>query len=202
MTITLTPLGFTLSSSLRRQALALLCALPLLLAACSRMPRVSIPLQENAGTQLAYAMSYRDQSNMDLVTNMKHFLMIRAIVREHYRKVIEYFPGDRKATPLAELEVVEMDAGLDSARVKISAHETRRGIRQLQELAAKYPEYDYIQAKALFDQGMCFRSLHEFPQAQSCFKQVNTKYLKSSSKEIRDLAVQAGTYYNRTYVNE
>jgi tetratricopeptide (TPR) repeat protein len=191
----------TLPTSLRRFGLALLCVLPLL-AACGRGPRVSIPLQENPGKQYAYALNFRDQSNMALITNERRYRKVRSIVREHYQKVIDFFPGDRKATPLAELEVIEMDAGLDSARVKVSSHDLRNSIKQLQDLAAKYPEYDFIQAKALYDQGLCFRLLRDFPQAQACFRQVNEKYLKNASKEIRDLAIQAGTYYNRTYVNE
>lgn len=174
----------------------------LLLAGCSRGPKVTIPWQDTASKQYGYALQFREDSNLDLIGDQKRFLRTRAIVREHYVKVAEFFPGDQKYTPLAKLEVIEMDAGLDSSRVKTGAKDRRRGLRNLQELATQYPDYEYIQAKTLFDQGLIHQALHEFPQAQAFFQQLRDKHVSSKNGDIRELARMGGFLYNKTYTNE
>lgn len=187
----------------RRAGRILLWALPLLLGGCGRGPRVTIPLQESAGQQYKYADDYRESSNIALMTDVKRIMKTRTVVREHYRKVYELFPADRKATPLAKLEVIEMDTGLDTPRAKPAKGEIRAGIKQLQKLAEEYPEFDYIQAKSVFDQGLCHQKLFEYAPAMTCFKQVRDKYLTyDKDKNIRDLARLSAYYYNQSHTNE
>lgn len=185
-----------------RGGFSLLWAAVMLLSGCGRGPQVTIPLQENAAKQYAYAINYREGSNLELITDLKRFLKTRAIVREHYVKVADFFPGDRKSTPLAKLEVIEMDGGLDFTRVKTTPKELNTAIARLQTLATDYPDYEYIQAKSLFDQGMCYQRLHEFPQAQACYQKLRDKFTASTNADIRELARMGGYLYNKTYTNE
>lgn len=189
-------------ASAQRISYVILLTAALLLAGCGRGPKVTIPWQDTASKQYGYALQYREDSNLELIGDLKRFMKTRAIVREHYVKVAEFFPGDQKYTPLAKLEVVEMDAGLDSSRVKTADRERRQGLRRLQELATQYPDYEYIQAKALFDQGLIYQALHEYPQAQACFQKVRDKFVNSKNGDIRELARMGGFLYNKTYTNE
>jgi hypothetical protein len=190
------------NGSWSRGGFALLWVAVMFLSGCGRGPKVTIPLQENAAKQYAYAINYREGSNLELINSSKRFLKTRAIVREHNVKVADFFPGDRKSTPLAKLEVIEMDGGLDFTRVKTTPKELRTAIIRLQALATDYPDYEYIQAKALFDQGMCYQRLHEFPQAQACYQKLRDKFTSSANTDIRELARMGSYLYNKTYTNE
>lgn len=192
-----------------RASAATLCALALtlLLAGCSvfhHTPQVTIPLLENAGKQYAYAVSQREQSNLELISEKGRFKKAQAIVREHFRKVAELYPGDRKYTPLAKLDVIEIDAGLAFSRVPPTTKEIRTAIGELKKLAAEYPDYDppFIQAKALLDEGFCYKTLRDYPKAQACFKQVSEKYINNGNEKIRDLARLGSINYHQSYTNE
>lgn len=190
-----------------RASAGMLCALALLLTGCGMFhhtPQVTIPLLENAGKQYAYAISQREESNLELISEKGRFKKAQAIVREHFRKVAELYPGDRKYTPLAKLEVIEIDAGLAFTRVQPTSKEIRAAIGELKKLAAEYPDYDppFIQAKALLDQGFCYKALHEYPKAQACFKQVSEQYINNSNEKIRDMARLASINYHQSYTNE
>lgn len=188
----------------RRFLLAPLCALTLLLLldGCRSRPQVTIPLLESAAKQYAYAINQREESNLELITDKDRFKKAQAIVREHFIKVAEFYPGDRKHTPLAKLEVIEIDAGLTFSRVPPTPKEIRAAIPVLKALGSEYPDYDYIQAKTLLDTGMCYKALREYPKAQSYFKQVSDTFMNNTNEKIRDLARLASINYHQSYTNE
>jgi tetratricopeptide (TPR) repeat protein len=163
---------------------------------------VNVPVKESAAEQYSYAIQYRQDKNLKLIVDKKKFLKAREVVRQVINKVSENFPDDRMFTPLAKLDAAEMDAGLDDSRVEVSRRQVHQAIERLGSLAKDYPEYDYIQAKSLYDRGLCYKRLGEFPQAQECFKEVRDRFKKHANKEIRRIVDMAVAYYNQTYVNE
>lgn len=186
----------------RLGAALLLGALALAPAACTsfqRAPQVTVPVQESAAKQYAYAVKYRGEKNLALIREDKRFEKARLVVYQTFGKVVEHFPEDRTFTALAKLEMIEMDAGLDHQRVKVSKGQVHRAIRELRQLAKAYPEFDYIQAKTLYDQGLCHKRLGEYPQAQECFKQVRDRFAKHKNQDIANLAQRASVFYNQTY---
>lgn len=180
----------------------LLLLLTLLLAGCARGPRVTVPLQENAEKQYGYALQHRANSNLILITDKDTLKKERAIAREHFRKVVEFFPNDRKATPMAKLEMLEMDASLDTSRIEVAPGQLRDSIRQFQKLAGDYPEFEFIQAKTLLDQGLCYNQLHDFAKAMASFQQLRDKFAQSTDKHIRDLSRLGAYFYNQSHVND
>lgn len=182
---------------------SLMLLLAFFLAGCSWFsgPVVSVPVQANAAQQYRYAVEQRKQMSLELITKPKKLAEARLVVRKEFEAVSKNFPDDRKFTPLAKLEVIEMEAGFDHRKIHPSSGELHDAIKQFAALAKLYPEYDFIQAKAMYDQGTCHRLLSEFPQAQDCFKQVRDRFARHPDKVISDLAAMAGQYYNEVYVN-
>ncbi len=191
----------------RAFAIAALAGAALLAAACVRSPApvANVPIQESAAAQFKYAENYRASLNLALTDAEKdraRFNRNREVIRQTYQKVEEYFPADRVYTPLAILNVIEMDAGLDDVRVKVGADQLERVMRQLDDLAAEYPEHEFIQAKTLYDKGLIQIMRENYARAQEYFLELRDTYRESSNEAIRTLAQRAAYYYNRTYVNQ
>jgi hypothetical protein len=163
---------------------------------------ISVPVQESAAKQYVYATERRQEVSTELITDMKKLKNTRAVIRRAYEMVPENFPDDRRFTPLAKLEVIEMDAGLDHRRIVVSRGNYHKSIKALKALALAYPEYDFIQAKVLYDEGMIDKQLGNFPEAQTCFRAVRDKFGKHGDPVISGLAEQAAKLYNEVYVNE
>lgn len=172
---------------------------------CTRKgPVVSVPKKENAASQYGYALEYRGNRNLPLIASDEERLRsVRKIVREIYSRVGEYFPDDREYTPLAKLEVVGMDAGLDFPdKLHVSRRCLLREIEEFKKLAEAYPEYDFVQAKSLYDQGQCYLQLKNYPEAQACYLEISERFADHPNETIANLAKRAKYFYDRTYVGE
>lgn len=191
------------SNSSRLWAWLIVAGLPWLVTGCLvAQPHVSVPVQANAAKQYGYAVTYREGKNLNLIADEKKLAKGREVVRLTFAKVAEYYPDDRIFTPLAKLEMIDMDAGLDTARVTVSTSQVNQAIKEFKALAKAYPEHEFIQAKTLYDQGMCYKRLGKFDKAQGCFLTVRDTYSKNKNREILAIAKSAAYYYNQTYVNE
>jgi len=197
------PLALASFRHARRAAAALVLFVPWWLSGCGQnQPLATVPVKENAAQQYRYAVEYRTQRHLDLIVDKKKLASEREVIRQTFQKVYENFPDERTFTPLAKLEVIEMDGGLDNQRVAVSTRQVHRTIGELKKLAGDYPEYVFIQAKCLFQQGQLHKRLGEFPEAQKCFKEVVDKYSRNPERTIAALAKEAAFYYNKTYVNQ
>lgn len=164
---------------------------------------VYVPVKENASAQYFYAVQHRSQRKLDLISTdeQSRYMQTREIVRQVIEKVPEYFPEDRKSTPLARLDLVEMDAGLDNPRrVKVSKREMRQAVESFDALMRDYPEYDFIQAKCLYDIGQCQMTLGNYEKAQNAFYEVREGFKGNPDETIRSIAARANYYYNQTFV--
>jgi tetratricopeptide (TPR) repeat protein len=185
---------------------ALLMLLALSLIACRTPPRAIVPVQPSAVEQYTYAQNYKHMRNLELIPKDQNerYLKTREIVRQHFAKVVDYFPGDRSktGTPLAKLELLEMQAGLDSVRAPVSKRQIRAAIKGFQQLLADYPdpELDFIKAKSLYDQGMCYKRMGKYEAAQACFYNVKQEFANNDNARIKDLAKKAEVYYNKTEI--
>ena len=184
----------------RLSGLILLIALAGL--ACRHAPQAIVPVQPSSAQQLDYAYKYRQSRNLDLIAKEQNerYLQSREIVRQHFEKVAEYFPADRKFTPLAKLELLEMEAGLDSGRVPVSTREIHSSVADLKKLMAEYPEIDFLQAKAMLDTGKCHKRLGEFEEGKVSFQNLIERYGKSKDSLIKEIVAKARVYYNQTEV--
>ena len=183
-------------------ALALLAALAI--GCRSAAPEVFVPVMQTAAEQYAYALKFKESSRAELVTDKDKYEKAREVIMQTYAKVPENFPDDRQFTPLAKLDIIDMRCGFDSQRVKLEGREQERvmhqAIRDLADLAQKYPENEQVQAKTLYDRGMCHKALGEFNKMQEYFKALIDKYSKSLDSTIQNLARRADYFYKHTYV--
>ncbi len=186
-----------------RLGLALLMLAPLLGTGCNRAQhaKVLVPVQETPAKQYAYASMTRENTNLPLLIKDKNrYLAGRARVRAAWSKVIEAYPADREFTPLAKLNVIEMDAGLDDDRhAPNSRRRDRRAIAQLEELMKEYPEFDFIQAKSMLDMGLLYKRRGEYEDATRLFKFVKDNYTSHTDEHIKELVKISDFYYNQTY---
>lgn len=179
----------------------LLTAWLLPLAGClHHKPEINVPIEQNAAAQYNFAVKYRDDANLPLILDKKKMMFSRSVVRENFKKVADYFPQDRKYTPLAKLELIEIDAGLDEKRVEPSTRQEHAALRELDRLAREYPEFTFVQAKTLYDQGLIYKRMGDFAQAQDRFKLLRDRYTGNPDAIIANLAQRAAYYYNKTYV--
>ncbi|MCL5270250.1 MAG: hypothetical protein M1457_06825 [bacterium] len=175
----------------------------LVLAGCAhwRGVDVSVPLKNTAAEQYRYATDYRDSKNLELVTEQKKLNLGREIIRQTFAKVYEYFPEDRIFAPLAKLDVIIIEAGLDTPRAKVSKHERLKAVGRLENLASQYPEYEYVQAMCLFEQGQIYKLLGD-RRAMGLFDDVRKEFSKSKDKKIQSIVEIANRYYNEVHVYE
>lgn len=190
----------------RRNALVwmlLLAGLATGLLGCTHpRARVLVPHKETAAEQYAYALKYRNTANLELIRDQQEFQRKREILKQTFERVIEHYPNDRQFTPLARLEVVEMNAGLDFQRVQVSEKQMHKAIQQLEELAQAYPEMDFIQAKCRYSQGQIHKRLGEFEPARQAFLEVRDRFMNHSNEVIQDLARRSAYWYDMVYVEE
>mgnify|MGYP001126116540 CR=1 FL=1 len=174
--------------------------------ACSRGPDyvVRVPVKETAAEQFAFAEYSRAQSNYWLIDSdkdRKRYLKERHKVRQAYQSVVEHFPEDRKITPVARLYVANFDAGLDHPKHAPESRELRnKALEEYRRLLEEYPEYDYVQAKALYDMGMIYKSIGEFGKAQELFNEVRKRFADHSNEAIQYMVTRSNQLYNQIYV--
>lgn len=187
-------------NSRSRLALALLALAVASLTGCTRTISVTVPVMESPRAQYLKAVDYQEQRNLSLIGDDDNYMTARETVRQTYAKVVEYFPEDRYYTPLAKLQIIEMEAGLDSPRVRRPAAKLRDGIERLSQLSMEYPEFEFIQVKTLFQQGQSHRLLQEFPDAQECFRMVRDDFKDSKDPHVKELVHKAAYFYNQVEV--
>lgn len=171
--------------------------------ACSlSKPTVFVPVLGSAAEQYDYALRYRERNDFAMrdTDDPKRSKEAREAVRQNYKKVIEYYPQDREATPLAKLDLAYMEAKFDLPRVEATRGELKACITMLQELQGQYQEHDYVQAKSLFDEALCWRALGEFEKAQRIFKSIVDLYEGHDDRFVRSLAGMAKYQYQQTYI--
>lgn len=193
--------GQPMMSSRRWFLIAIVLALPWM-EACKRAPQVFVPTQPTAQAQYAYAVNYRNQHELILRNKSKQdqWERARAAVWEAFSKVAELYPEDRNVTPLARLELADMRAGLDLSGVKPSPEDIRWSIERFQELQREYPTFDFIQAKARYDEGLCWKNLERYDRSQVLFKEVIDMFGTHKDPVIQSLVERSNVLYQRTYV--
>ena len=174
-----------------------------LLSGCRRASiTVYVPLQESAQSQYRYAIDHRGTQELLLRDkgNPARLMRARQQVMQTFDKVVEFFPQDRLGTPLAKLEIAEMMAGLDISNLRPSKKELRGAIDYLQDLRADYPEIEYIQAKALLDEALCWNSLQRYDRGQPLLRRVADAYATHEDDIIRTVGRYAAFLYQQIYV--
>ena len=175
----------------------------LLISGCGRASMtVYVPMQESAQSQYRYAIDHRGTQEMLLRDKGNPVRMRRARqeVLQTFDKVIEFFPQDRMGTPLAKLEIAEMMAGLDISNLQPSKKELRGAIDYLQDLRADYPEIEYVQAKALLDEALCWNSLERYDRGQPLLRRVADDFATHEDDVIRTVGRYAAFLYQQIYV--
>lgn len=195
------------SAHLRGLRLAICALLALTGLGCGyfkRQPTAIVPMQPTASDQLRYAEQYKQMRNMALIPkdDPARFDSTRELVRQQYAAVVDYFPGDRFGTPMAKLTLIEMKAGLDSERVAVSDRKVLATVQELVALAEEYPELEFIQAKSLYSQALCYQRAGEFKDASVCFYNGWKRFENSNDKIIKNISARCGEYYNKTQVVE
>lgn len=188
--------------ALRSRSLLPALLLAISLGACGRAPQVFVPTQATAQAQYAYALNYRSQHELILrnKSQKERWERTRAAVWEAFSKVAELYPEDRTVTPLAKLELADMKAGLDFSGVEPSKEDLNWAIARLQELQRDYPELDFIQAKARYDEGLCWKNMERYDRSQVLFKEVIDSYATHKDPLIQAIVERANVFYQRTYV--
>ncbi len=187
--------------------LMLICALVAASATgCSWFEKettVHVPVLESAEAQYNYAVEYRDRRDLSLRDkgDMPALLELRDTVREIYQRVIDYFPEDRNVTPLARLQIADMQAGFDIAGMKVRKKDYEKAIDMLREIRGDYTEYEYVQAKARYDEALCLKAIRKFERAQSLFLEITELFRDSDDEFVRTLVNRASIQYRKTYVD-
>lgn len=182
--------------------LVVLTILALFLPGCSRAPTVYVPTQPTAQAQYAYAINYRSQHELLLRNKSKkeQWERTRAAVWKAFEKVTELYPEDRNVTPLAKLELADMRAGLDLSGVEPDEGDLRWSIEQLQQLQRNYPDFDFIQAKARYDEALCWKTLERYDRSQVLFKEVIDTFATHKDPVIQGIVERSNVFYQRVYV--
>jgi hypothetical protein len=193
------------SQSWRMRRAASLAVVLLALTATSclrRPPQVFVPVQSNAQQQYAYAVNYRDQHQLVLRNKAKRteWERARAAVWEAFEKVVTLYPEDLVVTPLARLELADMRAGLDYSGATPSKDDLRWAIDRLREIQRDYPAFDFVQAKARYDEALCWKALERYDRSQVLFKEVIDTYGTHRDPTIRGIVERANLFYQRTYI--
>jgi len=176
------------------------------LAACGLLPasrpEVFVPLQNSAREQFNYAKQYEEQNRLALVDrgNPTRVRDRTAAVIAAFAKVVEHFPDDRDFTPLARLEIADLRAGLEISRLEPSRRDLRAAISEFQNLRREYPEYEYIQAKAAYDEALCWRKLKDYERAQDLFRHVMDTYGSRDDPVLKQISEYARALYQQTYI--
>ena len=178
----------------------LVLGVSLLTGCITHQVSVTVPVMENPRAQYMKANDYMNQCNLPLISDDRKYETARETVRQTFAKVVEYFPEDRSYTPLAKLQIIEMEAGLDSERVRVPASKIRDAIDKLVMLAQEYPEFEFIQVKALYQEGQCHRLLKQYSDAQECFRLVRDDYKSNQDPYIQDMVDKAAYFYNKVEV--
>lgn len=179
------------------------CVGLLALAACATSNvQVFVPQQETAVRQFQYAIDYKQRHELILRASERgpKFERTFKAVYQTFEKVVEVFPEDRQVTPLARLEMAEMLAGLDVTGIDASEKQLRDALVSLQQIEQDYPEYEYVQAKSIYDQARVWVKLQDFAKAQSAFRNVIETYGRNQDIRIRRIVQIANLQYQKTYV--
>lgn len=165
-------------------------------------PQVFIPLQKSAKEQFVYALDHRQKN--DLILRNKEqparASEARESIRSAFEMVVVHFPEDLEVTPMAKLELAKMQAGMDQARTAPRDSDVRKAITEFQKIRMVYPELEFIQAEAKFDEAMCWKVLKDYEKAQSLFKEVADTYADSEDIDVKRLVQVSQIYYQQTYV--
>jgi len=168
----------------------------------SHAPQVFIPLQKTAKEQFVYALDHRQKN--DLILRNKEqparASEARVSIRSAFEMVVVHFPEDLEVTPMAKLELAKMQAGMDQTRTTPRDSDVRKAISEFQKIRMIYPELEFIQAEARFDEAMCWKVLKDYEKAQALFKEVADNYADSEDADVKRLVQVSQIYYQQTYV--
>lgn len=168
----------------------------------SHAPQVFIPLQKTAKEQFVYALDHRQKN--DLILRNKEqparASEARVSIRSAFEMVVVHFPEDLEVTPMAKLELAKMQAGMDQTRTTPRDSDVRKAISEFQKIRMVYPELEFIQAEARFDEAMCWKVLKDYEKAQALFKEVADTYAGSEDEDVKRLVQVSQIYYQQTYV--
>ncbi|MEN6626098.1 MAG: hypothetical protein ABFD69_07725 [Candidatus Sumerlaeia bacterium] len=182
---------------------AALLLIAVTVAGCAGQRRILVPTQNTAGAQLAYAERQRKEANLPLIfEKKKEYNLARNMVRQTYQAVVDNFPADREFTPVAKINLIEMDAGLDEQHAPKSKMGDHRAIKDYDALIKEYPENEFVQAKARYDQALLHKRNREFEEAMKLFKHLRDTYAKHANPVIKNIAERSAAYYQETYVIE
>lgn len=175
-------------------------------SACSwfaKKPTVHVPVLESAEAQYNYAVEYRDRRDLRLrdTGDMPALMELRDTIRQVYQRVIDFFPEDRNVTPLARLQIADMQAGFDINNFRVRKKDYEKAIVMLREIRHDYTEYEYIQAKTRYDEAVCLKTIRKFERAQSLFLEITELFGDSEDEFVRALVSRANRHYRRTYVD-
>ncbi|MDX2175751.1 MAG: tetratricopeptide repeat protein [Candidatus Sumerlaeia bacterium] len=159
----------------------------LLLGGCSHFrsgPDWVIPEMDTAEAQLevAYSQDRRARNTFDVENRTEEYA--KAIAA--YELVIERFPTDRDAAPLALLRTAELQRDQDNWPAALELYE---------EAVAKHPENPQVHAGGLYGMGLAYDELKQPQRAQAAYKALIEQYGADGDPQIRELARAARLRY-------
>lgn len=190
-----------------------LAATAFLLAACCASsgcsllrpsPTYFIPIQSDAHDQFMYARREAERNDLILRNKdrMERLTDTREGVRKSYEAVVIHFPEDRVWTPLARLQLADMLAGQDISALPPSDRDLRNAVEEFQSIREDYPEIEFIQAKARYDEAVARTRLKDYGEAQNLYREIKDLFGTTEEKDIRYIVYLAEQAYQRTYIKK
>lgn len=105
-----------------------------------------------------------------------------------YEKVIERFPEDQQFTPLAKLEICELQFRYEQYPLSLQMADS---------IIADYSSIEYIDAKARFVRGLSLENLDRRIEAQKTYKECIDKYKDSTDELVKVVIGRCRRLYER-----
>jgi len=144
-----------------------------------------IPDFPTAKEQYSFAIMY--QRNIIISPDQaRRRVQMDKVVQCHDR-VLKNFPGDKTYAPLSMVAIADANATIGELSTAIDIYKNTM---------AKYPENEYIQARALFAIARTLDNQGKFQEAKDTYRQVMENHSSSHSAAVQDIVKRAqGMYF-------
>lgn len=144
-----------------------------------------IPDFPTAKEQYSFAIMY--QRSLIISPDMARRQVQMDKVTQCHDRVLKNFPGDQTYAPLAMVAIADANASIGELPTAIEIYHATM---------AKYPDNEYIQARALFAIARTLDNQGKFQEAKDTYRQVMERFSASHSAAVQDLVRRAqGLYF-------
>ena len=124
-----------------------------------------IPVYDTAEEQFRFAEKYYTDTLPSIDPERRREQMLKAIAC--FNKVVERFPDDEEWTPLALIWTGD---------VYYKSKDFEDAIKYYERARENYPNYDYVQIKALWAEGKSLELMSNYDQAHQMHREVLDRY--------------------------